>query len=218
IKNVSVMGRGVNTTLFSPQKRCQELRNSWGVSADNEPVLLYVGRIAAEKNLDLAIETYHEMVKVNNKVKFVLVGDGPLLSTIKSNNPDFIFAGMQTGEELAKYYASSDIFVFPSMTETFGNVVLEAMASGLGVIAYDYAAASTHIYPGENGQLAYFGDSSEFIKKACMYLSNYLLLQRIKMTAGHYALNQNWGKVALQFEEILLTHAGIDINNQAMFG
>lgn len=218
IKNVSVIGRGVDTVLFSPKKRSIELRNTWGITCDSEPVLLYVGRIALEKNLSLAISTYNEMYKMNNKVKFVLVGDGPLLNTIKSDNPNFIFAGMKTGEELAKYYASSDIFVFPSMTETFGNVVLEAMASGLGVIAYDYAAASTHIYPGKDGQLAYFGNSSEFIEKACLYLNNYLLLQRIKINAGHYALNQSWENIILQFEKTLLKHADINSNKQVMCG
>lgn len=218
INNVSIIGRGVDTILFSPNKRSSELRNSWGITYDNEPVLLYVGRIAVEKNLSLAIKTYHEMFKINNKVKFVLVGDGPLLNTIKHDNPDFIFAGMQTGEELAKHYASSDIFIFPSMTETFGNVVLEAMASGLGVVAYDYAAASTHIYPGKDGQLAYFGDSSDFIDKTRLYFNNYLMLQRIKMNAGHYALNQSWENIVLQFEKILFTHMDINPDRHAMFG
>ena len=125
---------------------------------------------------------------------------------IKNENPAFIFAGMQSGENLAQYYASSDIFIFPSMTETFGNVVLEAMASGLGVIAYDYAAASTHIYPGENGQLAYFGNSSEFTDKACGYLNNYLLLQRIQMNASKYARGQSWKNIVQQFESILYKH------------
>lgn len=218
IKNVSILGRGVNTKLFSPEKRSDKLRRRWGVTNANNPVLLYVGRIAAEKNLNLAINTYHEMVKINNKIKFVLVGDGPLLNKIKRKNPDFIFAGMQSGEDLAQHYASSDIFIFPSMTETFGNVVLEAMASGLGVIAYDYAAASTHIYPGENGQLAYFGDSAEFIENACRYLNNYILLQRIQMNAGKYASTQSWADIVQKFENILLKHADTKPGNQVMYG
>ena len=218
IKDVSILGRGVNTELFSPEKRSNSLRSSWGACNADDLVLLYVGRIAAEKNLDLAINTYHKMYKINNKIKFVLVGDGPLLDKIKNENTAFIFAGMQRGENLAQYYASSDIFIFPSMTETFGNVVLEAMASGLGVIAYDYAAASTHIYPGENGQLAYFGNSSEFTDKACGYLNNYLLLQRIQMNASNYASTQSWSNIVQKFENILLHHASTNPHKQIMYG
>jgi glycosyltransferase involved in cell wall biosynthesis len=77
--------------------------------------------------------------------KFVIVGDGPLRPSLQKDHPDIIFPGLLTGERLAAQYASADIFLFPSETETFGNVTLEAMASGLAVIAYDYAAAKVHI-------------------------------------------------------------------------
>lgn len=218
INNVSVLGRGVDTTLFSPSKRSYELRNSWDITNNHDPVLLYVGRIAAEKNIDQAIKTYNEMYKINNNLKFVLVGDGPLLNKIKKENPSFIFSGMQSGEDLAQHYASSDIFIFPSKTETFGNVILEAMASGLGVIAYDYAAAGTHIYPGEDGQLAFFGNSSEFTEKACVYLKNYLLLQRIQMNASKYACGQSWKNIVQQFENILYKHAFSNYSDQVING
>jgi len=218
IKKVSVIGRGVDTELFSPKKRSPELRETWGITNIDESVLLYVGRIAAEKNLELAVKTYREMHKVNKKIKFILVGDGPLLNKLKKNNPDFIFTGMKSGEDLAQHYASSDIFIFPSMSETFGNVVLEAMASGLGVIAYDYAAASTHIYPGENGQLAYFGNSSEFINKACIYINNPILLQRIQLNASNYAQGQNWKGIVKQLESILFKHAFNNQNKQVVNG
>jgi len=218
INNVSVIGRGVDTDLFSAKKRSHKLRETWGVNTINEPVLLYVGRIAAEKNLELAVKSYRKMYEINKKVKFVLVGDGPLLHKLKKDNPDFIFAGVKRGEELAQYYASSDIFIFPSMSETFGNVVLEAMASGLGVIAYDYAAASMHIYPGKNGQLAYFGDSSEFVEKACIYLNNYLFLQRIQMNASIYAKSQSWDEIIKQFESILINYTLKNSKKEVMCG
>jgi len=207
INSVSVLGRGVDTTLFSPSRRSMSLRMSWGVVNDHEPVLLYVGRIAAEKNLRLAVETYNMMRKTNDKLKFVLVGDGPLLNKLQKENPHFIFAGMKKGEELAKYYASSDIFVFPSVTETFGNVVLEAMASGLGVIAYDYAAANMHVKHGINGMTAQLNNKYEFISNACDYLGCTDYLAEIKNEAAKYAINQSWSKVNQKFENLLLTQA-----------
>ena len=213
IINVEVLSRGVDTTLFSPTKRCNYLRMSWGNCYEHEPVLLYVGRIASEKNINLAIETYHAMLKQDASLKFVLVGDGPLLKKLQEKHPDFIFAGMQTGEELAKYYASSDIFIFPSMTETFGNVVLEAMASGLGIIAYDYAAANMHIKHGVDGMLAEFDNAYEFTTYACEYLNQYNFLEEVKVNASHYALKQRWVDVVCQFETLLSEQAFKTVNN-----
>jgi glycosyltransferase involved in cell wall biosynthesis len=153
LKNVSVIGRGIDNRLFTPKRRSSALRRMWRASR-SDLVVLYVGRIAPEKNLGLAIESYRAMQRVNNAVKFVIVGDGPLRAALQKKHPDLIFCGVHTGEELAKRYASADVFLFPSETETFGNVTLEAMASGLGVVAYDYAAARMHITHGATGVLA----------------------------------------------------------------
>lgn len=215
IKDVSVLSRGVDTNLYSPAKRNISLRLSWGVVNEHNPVLLYVGRLAAEKNLNLAIDTYHAMRKKDDSLKFVLVGDGPLLNKLKRENPDLIFAGIKTGEELAKYYASSDIFVFPSKTETFGNVVLEAMASGLGVIAYDYAAANMHIKHGVNGMITNIGNSNEFIFNACEYLDDYVFLENVKISASEYTLKNNWSEVSGDFEKLLANQVVKSFNHQS---
>ena len=144
MKNVSIMDRGVDSRLFDPACRCATVRRAWR-AADRDLVALYVGRVAAEKNLALAIEAYRAMQRVDHGVKFVIVGDGPLRATLQEKHPDIIFCGVHRGGELARRYASADVFLFPSETETFGNVTLEAMASGLVVVAFDYAAARMHI-------------------------------------------------------------------------
>ena len=162
-KNVNLLGRGVDSDLFRPQRRCEELRRCWGLR-DRDVAMLYVGRIAPEKNLGLALKAYRAIRGMNSSVKFILVGDGPLKTALQKEHPDLIFCGTQTGEQLARHYASGDIFVFPSETETFGNVTLEAMASGLGVVAYDYAAAKSHIAHGETGLLVPYGDSRSFYR------------------------------------------------------
>jgi glycosyltransferase involved in cell wall biosynthesis len=126
-KNVNVLGRGVDNNLFASQRRSPLLRSRWGLS-DNDLAVLYVGRLAPEKNVRLAVEAYRAMTGRGGFAKFVLVGDGPIRAALENEHPDLIFTGLRTGEELAGHYASGDVFLFPSETETFGNVTLEAMA------------------------------------------------------------------------------------------
>ncbi len=129
-ENVMLMPRAVNTELFSPARRNQALRSQWGL-AENDLAVLYVGRLAAEKNLGLAIKAFQTIAAKQPRARFVLVGEGPSRSDLEQRHPEFIFTGLQLGETLAEHYASADLFVFPSLTETFGNVTLEALASGV---------------------------------------------------------------------------------------
>jgi glycosyltransferase involved in cell wall biosynthesis len=205
IHNVSVMGRGVDNELFAPGKRCADLRAQWGVT-NSDTVLLYVGRIAEEKNLGLTIEAYYRLYELNNRLKFVLVGDGPMLKKLRKEHPSFIFAGNRTGEDLAAHFASGDIFLFSSLTETFGNVILEAMASGLGVVAFDYAAAHLHIEPDENGLLSRTGDAQGFLNNASRLMQNELLLKKLRINASKYAQQHSWSTIVEQFENILYAH------------
>ena len=161
-RNVNVLGRGVESGLFSPDRRSRELRNRWGIE-DDDLAVLYVGRLAPEKNLPLAINAYTAMRGVSARIKFVVVGDGPMLTSFRKQYPDIRFCDLKTGVELAEHYASCDLFLFPSESETFGNVTLEAMSSGLAVIAYDYAAARMHINDGQTGVLVPFGEPESFI-------------------------------------------------------
>lgn len=165
IRRLVIVPRGVDAERFDPAKRSAALRREWGVGLA-QPVCLYVGRIAPEKNLDLLIQTVERMRAAQPALKFVLVGDGPERQALEKRHPQYIFAGMRTGEDLAIHYASADIFLFPSLTETFGNVVVEAMASGLAVVAFDYAAAAQHVQHGGNGLLAHVGNSSGFMRLA----------------------------------------------------
>jgi glycosyltransferase involved in cell wall biosynthesis len=135
-ENVHLMGRGVDTELFSPEKRREALRASWGATLGS-PVAMVVGRVAAEKNLELAMRCFSEMREAVPDLRCVMVGDGPIREKLEAKYPWVHFAGVRTGEDLAKHYASADILLFPSETETFGNVVLEGMASGLVTVSYD---------------------------------------------------------------------------------
>jgi len=202
LKNVSVLGRGVDSRLFTPERRSSALRRMWR-AAPNDLVALYVGRIAAEKNLGLAIAAYRAMQRVNGAVKFVLVGDGPLRAALQKKHPDLIFCGVHKGEELARRYASADVFLFPSETETFGNVTLEAMSSGLAVIAYDYAAARLHIAHNESGVLVPYGQSGTFIDAAADLAREPRDLVKMRRQARQYASSLDWQRIVNRFAALL---------------
>lgn len=163
IRDTRLLGRGVDTELFNPQKRDPALRQRWGVNDESGIVAIFVSRLAAEKNIPLAAKAFEAIQARLPEVACVFVGDGPERTKLEKAHPEFIFSGMQQGEDLARHYASGEIFIFPSVTETFGNVVTEAMASGLVTVAYDYAAPRRFIKEAENGFLADYDNEGEFM-------------------------------------------------------
>jgi len=205
--NLSVLGRGVDGQLFTPERRCTALRSAWGVS-EHDVVVLYVGRIAPEKNLELAIEAYRAMQLRGGTRRFVLVGDGPQRASLQQRHPDLVFCGLLTGQQLAVHYASADVFLFPSETETFGNVTLEAMASGLAVVAYDYAAARMHVTHGETGMLVPYGQATAFVEAAVTLARSPLVLARVRRRAPASVARAAWPQVVERFEAILLDALG----------
>lgn len=136
-QRLRVWPRGVDPDAFNPRFRSDELRRSW-IADDDTIVIAYIGRIAKEKSVALAIEAASRVMKRERNVAFVVIGDGPFDSEARAMAPArTIFTGRLAGRELATAYASADIQLFPSVTDTFGNVILEGMASGLAVIAAD---------------------------------------------------------------------------------
>jgi glycosyltransferase involved in cell wall biosynthesis len=200
--NVQVFGRGVDVGLFNPDRRDRALRASWGCGPDDLAVL-YVGRIAAEKNLELARRTFEAIEGVHPDARFVLVGDGPELEPLRRDYPRFVCPGSKVGEELSGYYASGDLFLFPSMTETFGNVVPEAMASGLPVVAFDYAAARTYIVSGRNGVTVPIGDPDGFVAAAVAACVDRGVLARLGREARTSAEGMSWDLVLKGVEDRL---------------
>ena len=202
-RNLEVVARGVDTALFQPQRRSATLRQTWGVQ-DRDLVALSVGRLAPEKNLPLVLRSYQLMRELQPRLRLVLVGDGPERARLERENPDVIFAGMRIGENLAAHYASADVFLFPSVTETYGNVTVEAMASGLAVVAYDYAAAQQHIRHSENGVLAPFGAADDFVQAAAALVNDG---ERIKALGKHARITTeklDWSCIVVEFEQALL--------------
>lgn len=205
--NVHLLGRGVDTDLYSPSKRCDLLREKWA-AGQSSPVVVMVGRVAAEKNFDLAIRAFEAMRQVAPDVTCVVVGDGPLREKLVEKFPWIHFSGVQLGEDLAKHYASADVLLFPSETETFGNVLLEGMASGLVTVSYDYAAAGLHVKSGENGLKAAKGDAEAFLNHAVAALS-VDAAHPLRQAARETAEVLGWDRVVGEFEMRLMSIAGI---------
>jgi glycosyltransferase involved in cell wall biosynthesis len=201
-ENLRVVSRGVDTRLFSPARRSPQLRRDWG-AAEGEPVALYVGRIAPEKNLKLVVDAFSSMRTRVARARLVMVGDGPERSALAARHPDIVFAGMRSGEDLAAHYASADIFLFPSLTETFGNVTLEAMASGLAVVAYGYAAAQQHLAHERSGLLVPFDDGEAFVRLATALVADPGRAASLRVHARASAERIDWDNVFDDFETVL---------------
>ncbi|GAP36401.1 glycosyltransferase family 4 protein [Piscinibacter sakaiensis] len=206
-QRVEVVGRGIDTQRFAPGHRSEALRAAWGV-APHERVMACVGRLAPEKNLDTVLRAYEAARRAQPGLRLLLVGDGPLRPALRARCPDALFAGTQHGEALAAHYASADLFVFASLTETYGNVVPEALASGLPVVAYGQAAAAELVVSGRNGRLAAPGDATAFIDAVIQVLGDEAGRQAMADAARRSVEARGWGTVVARIARLLAEEAG----------
>lgn len=207
-RNVGILARGVDMRLFSPLRRSEALREQWGAGPQTL-VVAYVGRLAAEKNLDLVTVGYEAIARVHGDTRMLFVGDGPSRTRLEARHRHFMFAGMRSGEDLAAHYASADIFLFPSLTETFGNVVPEAMASGLAVVAYDCAAASDLVKDRANGRKVTPGDADAFVAAAAELATEPRQLAAIRARAAPSVARLDWECIHDRFASALLELAHV---------
>ncbi|MCS4280470.1 glycosyltransferase family 4 protein [Stenotrophomonas rhizophila] len=197
---VRLLARAVDSSQFEPERRDPALREEWGIDG-NGFAAIYVGRIAPEKNLGLAVKAFRRLQQVRPKARFVFVGDGPSRAKLAHDNPDFIFCGVQRGDALARHFASGDLFLFPSRSETFGNVTLEAMASGLATVAFDYGAAREYLRTDENGIAV--NDDSEFVTAAVQLAGDDALRHRLGRTAATAMKRLHPQHVVAEFDALL---------------
>ncbi|RCS29977.1 glycosyltransferase family 1 protein [Rhodanobacter denitrificans] len=214
ISNARLLRRAVDTQLFHPERRDEALRASWGVDAAT-PVVLYVGRIAAEKNLELAVQAFQAVRQQVPQARYVWVGDGPARAALQEAHPDFIFAGMQRDEALARHVASADLFPFPSLSETFGNVIIEALAAGLPVVAYAEGAAREHLVDGVNGCCIASGDQAAFIDATVRLASNPALIRHMGRAAHTGVAGLSPEAVIRDFENLLRDMAEENLHEHA---
>ncbi|MGX9188016.1 glycosyltransferase family 4 protein [Stenotrophomonas sp. Ker107b] len=197
---VRLLARAVDSSQFEPERRDPALREEWGIDG-NGFAAIYVGRIAPEKNLGLAVKAFRRLQQVRPKARFVFVGDGPSRAKLAHDNPDFIFCGVQRGDALARHFASGDLFLFPSRSETFGNVTLEAMASGLATVAFDYGAAREYLRTDENGIAV--NDDNDFVTAAVQLAGDDALRHRLGRTAATAMKRLHPQHVVAEFDALL---------------
>jgi glycosyltransferase involved in cell wall biosynthesis len=202
VGNARLLRRAVDTQLFHPRYRDEALRTSWGVDAAT-PVVLYVGRIAAEKNLTVSVQAFRAIQQRVPQARYVWVGDGPERAALQAANPDFVFAGVQRGDALARHYASADLFPFSSLSETFGNVILEALAAGLPVVAFAEGAAREHLIDGVNGYCIESGNSAAFIEATANLGGNPALIRHMGRAAHQGMAGLSPDAVIRDFEKLL---------------
>jgi glycosyltransferase involved in cell wall biosynthesis len=207
--NMKIWARGINTELFNPQKRNMEWRRSVGF-ADDEIVVAFVSRLVWEKELRTYIESVNMLQKEYPKVRALVVGDGPARDEAQKLLPHGCFTGFCTGEDLARAYASADVFLFPSHTETFGNVTLEAMASGLPCVVADAIGSSSLVDHGVNGFHARKEDTEDFTDKLRSVIEDDELRHSMGEASRKMSLEYQWDKInrglIRNYEEVLSMH------------
>jgi glycosyltransferase involved in cell wall biosynthesis len=206
-RDLAVLSRGVDTRQFQPGRRSLALRAEWN-AAEDDPVVFHAGRMAAEKNYPLLLQIFAAMHAANPRCRFVLVGDGPLRRNLQQNHPDYFFTGFVPREELARHYASADVYIHASLTETFGNVLTEAMASGMAVAGFDYAAARQFVQHEQNGLAIACDQPSALLAAGVRLATDAALRARLRLAARASVETQSWENVIAQFEADLLEIAG----------
>jgi glycosyltransferase involved in cell wall biosynthesis len=186
-----IWSRGIDSVLFDPCRRAPEWRRALGFS-DEDVVVTYVGRLVKEKNTGLLTRIFSELARDEARFRGMIVGDGPEASAMKSALPGAVFTGFLHGEDLARAYASADLFVFPSESETFGNVTLEAMASGLPAVCADASGSRSLVEEGETGFLARGNSGGEFVALIRKLVQDDALRRRMGAAARNRALDFSW--------------------------
>ncbi|MBN1541510.1 glycosyltransferase family 1 protein [candidate division KSB1 bacterium] len=193
IHGVELWQRGVDLAHFSPAKRQLDLRRSIG--AEKKPIVLFVGRLVKEKDLDDVVTVNRILMEKGCDFQMVIVGDGPMRGELEEELPNAHYTGYQHGEKLAQWYASSDLFLFPSTTETFGNVILEAFASGLPVVTVDKGGVADIVTDGRDGFVARHNQPHKIADKVQLLLQNPQQRKAMAVEARKSARRYSWSAI-----------------------
>jgi glycosyltransferase involved in cell wall biosynthesis len=195
---LKILPRGLDTELFHPARRDPAFFEKFGAS-NGEVRLLYVGRISREKDLDLLADAYRRLRKDGLPVQLFVVGHGPYSEALAKTLPEAFFTGYLKGKELAAAYASADIFVFPSTTDTFGNVILEAQASGLPVVVSDSGGPKELVADKGNGLITRSHDVEHFTRAIGTLVTNRALRERMAKSARESVTDRSWPRAFAKF-------------------
>ncbi len=203
IPNLRHCPHGIDSELFNPAYRSEAIRLRYMEDPQGK-ILLYVGRIAPEKDLEVLMEAAAHLNRRGLKYRLLMVGDGPARQKLEETKiENVVFLGYQRGQDLYDLYASADIFVFPSVTETFGNVILEAMASGLPVVAAPAGGVEDNLIEGHNGLAFKAGDAADMADQIEILIKQPELLATLAKGALDHARSRNWDGILADFYQTL---------------
>lgn len=217
-KNVNLWKRGVDLNSYNPNKKSADMRERLSNGHPDNKILLYVGRVAAEKE----IEKVKQVLDADPNACLAIVGDGPYRSHLEEyfKGSNVVFTGFLHGEELASAFASSDIFVFSSTTETLGLVILEAMASGLPIVAAESGPTLEQIQDGKTGLLYNSAVKKDFQQKVLELINNDTLRKQIGSQARKESIELGWNKAAEQllnvYSEVLKSTSSVPAKRQVI--
>lgn len=197
-EKLRILPRGLDSALFHPMRRDGETRRQFNAQ-NGETVLLYVGRLSKEKDLDVLAAAYRKVRERHPSTRLVIVGDGPYARELRETLPEAKFTGTLTGLELAKAFASADIFVFPSTTDTFGNVVLEALASGLPAVVSDQGGPRELVENGVTGFITRGLDADDFAAAALRLVADPALRRAMRENARRAVQDRDWTAACEKF-------------------
>lgn len=193
---MEVWGRGINLQIFNPQASSKPIESF--MAHENKKSILFVSRLVWYKELKTLISVYKQIMSKRSDVIFTVVGDGPQREELEREMPEAVFLGHKNHEELASIYASSDVFIFPSITETFGNVVQEAMACGCPPVVAAAGGPKGIVADGVNGFHAKPKDADDFVRLLTTLLDDFEVHKKLSTNAVTYAQNQSWDNLALR--------------------
>ena len=212
-KNIMLWQRGIETQRFHPDHRDMEWRRAHGFG-DDEVVISFISRLVWEKGLDVYADVLEGLRQRGIPFRGLVVGEGPAREALQKRLPDTLFLGHQSGEDLAKAYAASDIFLFPSETETFGNVTLEAMASGVPTVCADATGSRSLVADGVTGYLAQPQNTAEFLEHVQQLAVNAPKRRYMGHQARERAMAYDWDIIL----DRLVGYYDKLLYNRALFG
>ncbi len=217
-EDISIWARGVDRETFDPSRRDMEWRRNHGI-ADKEVAIGFLGRLVLEKGLDVFTETTDELKKRGTPHKVLVVGEGPAMEFFKEHCPDAAFVGFQKGADLGRAVACMDMLLNPSVTETFGNVTLEAMASGIPVVAARATGSTSLVTDGVTGRLVEPGNAAAFADAVEAYIHDAALREAHGRAGEKRSRDYAWdainSAVADAYLRILSEHGGVKSKGSA---
>lgn len=205
IDKTMFLPHGVDTDVFNPSFKSEEWKKE--INNYGKKIILFAGRLVWEKDLKILAEAYKIITNQRNDVVFVLAGDGPIKNDLEVLMPQAVFLGYQSGENLSRIFSSSDIFAFPSTTETFGNVIIEAMASGIPPVCVMKGGAYGSIQNGRTGLISEPDNAEDFASKIMLLLDDDEMRKEMGRRALDFARSQSWENIFNQlinsYEEVI---------------